>query len=263
MYSFADHCAVPGRVLALPSAESRLVGRLRAAGVHVQIGSALLSRAELVRLADVVIVDARSRNVEQLDTIRALRACGAGTGILVIDEFANEEIRCSYFEAGADDVMSFPVNIDEVIARLRALLRRLGPSRSSSNSPTLSGIAVNTDNAVLQVGTTRIALSKTELDVVVVLAKDPGLVVRRGHLLQKVWGLPADSKSNVLNTCIYLLRRKLESHGAPDVIETVRGVGFRLTPESDDRPVAAVVAHSCHNTAADGPRAAFSLSDTG
>lgn len=167
MYSFADHGAVPGTVVLFPSAEPWLLGYLRSAGMHVQPGSATLDGADVVRRADVVIVDARSRNLEALDTIRVLRVFGARTGILVVDEFANEETRCSYFEAGADDVMCVPVNVDEVIARLRALLRRLGPARSSSNSSTSSGVSLDTDNAVLNVGTARIALSRTELDVLV------------------------------------------------------------------------------------------------
>jgi DNA-binding response OmpR family regulator len=258
MYSFADHGAVPGTVVLLPSAEPWLVGYLRSAGMHVQPGSATLDGADVVRRADVVIVDARSRNLEALDTIRVLRVFGARTGILVVDEFANEETRCSYFEAGADDVMCVPVNVDEVIARLRALLRRLGPSRSSSNSSTSSGVSVDTDNAVLNVGTARIALSRTELDVLVALAGNAGRVVRRGQLLQEVWGLPAGSKSNVLNTCVYLLRRKFESHGAPDVIDTVRGVGFRLKSEADEHPAPTLLAHSSRNTCAD---TRYTLSD--
>jgi DNA-binding response OmpR family regulator len=74
----------------------------------------------------------------------------------------------------------------------------------------------------------RIPLTRTELDLLVVLAKNADRVVSRGQLLQTVWGLPLDAKNNVLNTCIYSLRRKLDSHGAPHLIDTVRGVGFIL-----------------------------------
>ena len=74
----------------------------------------------------------------------------------------------------------------------------------------------------------RIPLTRTELDLLVVLAKNADRVVSRGQLLQTVWGLPLDAKNNVLNTRIYSLRRKLDSHGAPHLIDTVRGVGFIL-----------------------------------
>ncbi|MDT2007187.1 winged helix-turn-helix transcriptional regulator [Rhodococcus opacus] len=80
----------------------------------------------------------------------------------------------------------------------------------------------------VQMREVRIPLTRTETDLLVVLAKNADRVVGRGRLLQTVWGLPTDAKHNVLNMCIHSLRRKLDSHGAPHRIHTVRGVGFSL-----------------------------------
>ncbi|MFD9664401.1 winged helix-turn-helix domain-containing protein [Rhodococcus sp. NPDC059968] len=74
----------------------------------------------------------------------------------------------------------------------------------------------------------RIPLTRTETHLLVVLAKNADRVVSRGRLLQTVWGLPIDTTNNSLNTCIYSLRRKLDSHSAPHRIYTERGVGFSL-----------------------------------
>jgi hypothetical protein len=119
---------------------------------------------------------------------------------------------CAYFAAGVDDVIGAPVHVDEVVARVRALLRRIGPlSRASSPPTTVGAISLSIVCRTVQMRDVRIPLTRTELDLLVVLARNADRVVGRGQLLQTVWGLPTDAKNNVLNTCIYSLRRKSNS----------------------------------------------------
>ncbi|MDF3313415.1 winged helix-turn-helix domain-containing protein, partial [Rhodococcus sp. T2V] len=111
----------------------------------------------------------------------------------------------------------------------RALLRRIGPLPRSFTPPvTVGAISLSIVCTTVQMRDVRIPLTRTELDLLVVLARNADRVVSRGQLLQTVWGLPLTAKNNVLNTCVYSLRRKLESHGAPHRILTVRGVGFSV-----------------------------------
>ncbi|MFZ2177892.1 MAG: response regulator transcription factor [Rhodococcus sp. (in: high G+C Gram-positive bacteria)] len=221
---------VPGTVRVVTAeAEQPLVARLRGAGVRVRTGQTV-PRGRSAESPDVMVLDARLSTVPGLELVRSLRAARLVPGILVIGEFPvrDDETVCAYFAAGADEVLGTPTSVDETVARVRALLRRIGPSRASMRSAVLDGFALDTECRTVRTRDARIPLTRTELELITVLATHADRVVSRGQLLESVWGLSPEDGSNVLNTCVYLLRRKLESHGAPHLIHTVRGVGFRL-----------------------------------
>jgi DNA-binding response OmpR family regulator len=229
MNSPAEHPAVPGTVL-VADVDSQFTGPLRAAGLSVTTGQAVPIQLG-ADSPDVVILDARAPDVDGLRIVRALRTAQSVPGIVVLGQFRprDDKHTCAYFAAGVDDVIGAPVRVDEAVARVRALLRRIGPLPRASTPPTtVGGISLSIVCGTVQMRDVRIPLTRTELDLLVVLAKNADRVVSRGQLLQTVWGLPTNAKNNVLNTCIYSLRRKLDAHGAPHLIHTVRGVGFSL-----------------------------------
>ncbi|MFD9669464.1 response regulator transcription factor [Rhodococcus sp. NPDC059968] len=230
MNSPTDHRAVPATVLvAAPDFESPFIARLRAADLNVKTGQAVPIQLS-ADSPDVVVLDARSPAVDGLRIVRALRAAESVPGIVVMGQFSprDDNHTCAYFEAGVDDVIGDPVCAEEAVARVRALLRRIRASRAPTQPTTFGAISLSIVCTTVQMQDVRIPLTRTETNLLVVLAKNADRVVSRGQLLPTVWGLPTEAKNNVLNTCIYTLRRKLDSHGAPHLIHTVRGLGFSL-----------------------------------
>ena len=132
-------------------------------------------------------------------------------------------------DAGADDYMAKPFSLDELLARLRALLRR----SSGAVTPLLSASGVTMDlgtRSVTRDGET-ISLTKTEFDLLEVLMTEPGRVVPREALYREVWGFDFETSSNSLDVYVGYLRRKTEEGGKPRLIHTVRGVGYTFREE--------------------------------
>lgn len=204
-----------------------LADRLRRVGLRVRVGRVLPDRQP--QMPDIVVIDARTPGLDVLSTVRGLRADAAAAGVVVVGEHGptDEALTCALLVAGADDVLCLPLQLDEVVARLRALLRRINPVPGSS-VPICTGVSLHADCRTVEWEGRHIFLTRTEFDLMAVLADPAGRVVTRQHLLATVWGLPHGTRSNVLNMCVFSLRRKLTSHEVPTLIDTVRGLGFRL-----------------------------------
>ncbi len=180
---------------------------------------------------DLVVLDVRLPDINGFDVCRAMRAIGLGVPILVLTVCAEEADKVLGLEVGADDYVTKPYSMRELIARIRAQLRRTfgDPIFASSTDIIVAGDLV-IDRRRMRVskrGQT-VWLTPVEFRLLVCLASNPGQVFSREQLMDSIWGYEADNKTaEIINTHICHLRKKLEDDpDAPCHIHTVRGMGY-------------------------------------
>jgi two-component system response regulator MprA len=161
---------------------------------------------------------------------RVLRADGDATPILMLTARVETADRVAGLDAGADDYLPKPFELDELLARLRALLRR-----TSAETGTAAQRVLRLGHLTVDPGARRvwwqggeIDLSKTEFDLLELLVHNEGIVLDRATIYERIWGYEFGPDSKNLAVYIGYLRRKLEKAGAPDLIHTVRGVGYSV-----------------------------------
>ena len=175
---------------------------------------------------DVMVLDVMMPGLSGVEVVRRLRAGGYELPICVLsarDELAD---RVEGLRAGADDYLVKPFELEELVARLHALLRR-GPDRPSVPLE-VGDLRIDPARRVVKLDERPIELTGREFELLETLARHAGIVLSRRQLLEQVWGYTFEVDSNVVDQFISYLRRKLEAEGEPRVIHTVRGVGFVL-----------------------------------
>jgi DNA-binding response OmpR family regulator len=174
--------------------------------------------------ADVVLLDLRLPDMDGLDVCRGLRE-RSDVPIIIVTARGEESDRVVGLELGADDYVVKPFGVRELIARIRAVTRR-GRTKTRGDSPIHIGdLEVDPRSRRVKVAGSEVELTPKEFDVLETLARDPGAVVSRSHLLDEVWETSWYGSSKTIDMHVAALRRKL---GDPGWIETIRGVGFRL-----------------------------------
>lgn len=181
---------------------------------------------------DLVILDWMLPNKDGLSVCRELRRAGNNVPILMLTARGEVRERVLGLESGADDYLVKPFEVEELVARIHALLRRTRSSRRVS----VGDLEIDLEKRSLVIEGSPVFLTGRELDVLLHLANQADEVVTRGELLSRVWQMPFDPGSNVVDVQMRRLREKLGSRAW--MVETVRGVGYRLRSES---PAAAPV----------------------
>lgn len=213
-----------------PAVASGVADGLRNSGfhvLHVGTGSEGITRALAEDAPDMVLLDLGLPDVDGYDVCRAIRATSQ-VPIIVISARDDEIDRVVGLELGADDYVTKPFGIRELVARMRAVSRRTGAEATTSKSPEVQNLGPLTIDRRAQrvhVDGEEIALTATEFELLSVLAEDPGAVYRRTELLERVWSTSLYVTPKTVDAHIAAVRRKI---GHPDWIEAVRGVGFRL-----------------------------------
>lgn len=181
------------------------------------------------RPPDVVVLDVMMPDVDGLTVCRRLRGRGDRTPVLMLTARTEVADRVSGLDAGADDYLTKPFALDELLARIRALLRRSGPD---AEERTLDVLDLRIDTAARQAqrGERHLDLTKTEFDLLELLARNVGRVLTHATIYERIWGYDFGPESKNLVVYIGYLRRKLEAGGEPRLIDTVRGVGYSLRP---------------------------------
>ncbi|WP_410574746.1 response regulator transcription factor [Amycolatopsis sp. cmx-4-61] len=211
-----------------------LVRALDLEGYHVTEVTDGVSALATARQSDfdVLVIDVMMPGVDGLGVCRVLRAEGDQTPILMLTARVETPDRVAGLDAGADDYLPKPFELDELLARLRALLRRTSPDSGSATPRTLRLGELAVDPAARRVWWrgTEISLSKTEFDLLELLVRNAGIVLDRATIYQRIWGYEFGADSKNLAVYIGYLRRKLEQAGAAELIHTVRGVGYSVRP---------------------------------
>ena len=182
---------------------------------------------------DAVVLDIGLPDINGRIVTARMRAGGLSTPILVLSALDQVDDRIAGLEAGADDYLVKPFAIGELVARLRALLRRAAAREqrgSASLEPPvrLGLLLVDVDGAAASWDGHDLGLTGRELALLDALARNAGVVLGRDRLLEMVWGYDFAPDSRALDVFMTYLRRKLEAAGAPRLVQTVRGVGFVL-----------------------------------
>jgi two-component system response regulator MprA len=179
---------------------------------------------------DAIVMDVMMPRLDGIETTRALRSVGNQVPILVLTARDAVGDRVEGLDAGADDYLTKPFALDELLARLRALLRRAAPESDSSADEHLEFADLSMDLASREVrrGDRSIVLTRTEFSLLELFLRRPRRVLERSFILEEVWGFDFPTTANSLEVYIGYLRRKTEAEGEPRLLHTVRGVGYVL-----------------------------------
>ncbi len=203
---------------------------LRLSGYDVRLaenGSDVL--AEVASgVPDAVILDIGLPDIDGLDVCRMLRRDGNRLPILMLTARDAVSDRIDGLDAGADDYLVKPFDIDELKARLRALLRRSGAEGDLDGGLTFGDLRLDPARHGVSVGATFVELTRTEYQLLELLMLNPRRVLPHSVIYDRVWGYDFGPTSNALRVYVGYLRRKLEEAGTTVVIHTVRGVGYAL-----------------------------------
>ena len=181
------------------------------------------------RRFDLVILDLMIPGIDGLRVLRTMRERGDHTPVLVLTARGQEEDKVRGLRLGADDYVTKPFGVLELLARIEALLRRARPPRSAGPPARFGEIEVNPAIRQVRRGGAPVGLSPKEFDLLWALLEADGAVLSRQELMQQVWGYHATVLSRTVDTHIAELRRKLESDPAePQHLLTVRKAGYRL-----------------------------------
>jgi two-component system, OmpR family, response regulator MprA len=174
---------------------------------------------------DLLVLDVMMPELDGLELTRRLRSLGVELPILMLTALSEVTDRVAGLDAGADDYLVKPFALDELLARMRALLRRTGVS---GHVGILQVADLALDPAARRVtrGDRELALTKTEFDLLELLMFNVGIVLGRDVIYERVWGFDFETSSNSIDVYIGYLRRKTEAEGESRLIHTVRGVGY-------------------------------------
>jgi len=227
---------VAGRILVVDDEAAMgalLVRGLTGEGYEVTaVGDGLAALEAMRAVPDIAVVDVGLPGMSGFELCRRMRELDAGIGILLLTARDAVDDRVRGLDAGADDYLTKPFDLGELVARLHALLRRSSHSDQQSDTMTVGPLTIDTARRLVFVDGERVELTKREFDLLTVLAENAGVVLSRQRLLELVWGYDFDVDTNVADVFISYLRRKLERDGLPRVIHTVRGIGYVLRDET-------------------------------
>jgi two-component system response regulator MprA len=181
-----------------------------------------------LRAPDAIVLDLQLPDIDGLEICRRIRRSGDSTPILMLTARDAVNDRVAGLDVGADDYLVKPFDLAELLARLRALLRRHNLIEGDGAVLRFEDLSLNPQTREVKRGTRPVELTKIEFDLLELFLHHPRQVLTRDQILDLVWGYNFDSGTNSLAVYIGYLRRKLEEANEPRLIQTVRGVGYAL-----------------------------------
>ena len=175
---------------------------------------------------NLIILDIMLPRTDGFEVCRQLRNQKRLTPILFLTALSGVDQRVTGLDLGADDYLTKPFAFRELEARVRALLRREGPSKT--NELQFMDLSLDTRTHEVKRGDHQISLTSKEYSLLELLMSNPGVVLSRDMIAEHLWNIDAEHLSNVIDVYIRYLRRKLCENGEPDVITTIRGFGYQL-----------------------------------
>jgi two-component system, OmpR family, response regulator MprA len=182
---------------------------------------------------DAVVLDVGLPDIDGLEVCRLLRREGNRIPVLMLTARAAVSDRIDGLDAGADDYLVKPFDVDELKARLRALLRRAHGEGDGDGGLTFEQLRLDPSRHGVWVGEAFVELTRTEYQLLELLMLNPRRVLPHSLIYDRVWGYDFGPSSNALRVYVGYLRRKLEDAGAPPLIRTIRGVGYVLREPED------------------------------
>jgi two-component system, OmpR family, response regulator MprA len=183
---------------------------------------------------EVIVLDVMMPRLDGWEVCRRIRDGGISTPVLMLTAKDDISDRVKGLDLGADDYLVKPFALEELLARVRALLRRKGPETADqkTNRIQYEDVILDLDTREVFRSGHRIELTTKEFDLLHLFMMNPRRVLSRDVIMEKVWGYDYSGESNVMEVYIALLRQKTEEHGGKRMIQTVRGAGYVLRGES-------------------------------
>jgi DNA-binding response OmpR family regulator len=204
--------------------------------VHVATDGESALRAARDPRPDLIVLDIRLPGMSGYEVCRKLRAGGCMTPILMLTARGEEEDRVLGLDLGADDYVTKPFSVRELLARVRALLRRANPPHDLPQELRIGDITADFRSYEAHRGDRRIDLTRKEFGLLQMLASREGRVVTRDELLETVWGYDAPQSTRTVDNHVATLRAKLEADpSTPRYLHTVHGVGYKLVRDRPDQ----------------------------
>ncbi|MFI5062648.1 MAG: response regulator transcription factor [Streptosporangiales bacterium] len=212
-----------------PTILELLSGSLRFAGFDVLTAA---SGREALRAAtasrpDLILLDVMLPDGDGFDVIRAIRAGGPRVPVIFLTARSHVQERVAGLTLGGDDYVTKPFSLDEVLARIRAVLRRSAGSGTAASRISVADLELDEDSHEVRRNGTLVALTPTEFRLLRFLMRNAGLVLSKAQILDHVWDCGVAGDGNVVEPCVSYLRRKVDQ-GEPRLIHTIRGVGYVL-----------------------------------
>ncbi len=216
-----------------PSVRGALERALKLEGYEALFAAGGTEGIAMVRdhVPDVVVLDLGLPDIDGLEVCRLLRASGDRTPVLILTAREAVSDRVAGLDAGADDYLVKPFSLDELFARMRALLRRTAPDAPDAEILRFEDLSLDLRTYVARRGDRTFDLTRTEFMLLELFLRNPRHVLTREVIFDRVWGFDFGPTSNSLDVYIGYLRRKIESGGEPRLIHTIRGVGYVLREE--------------------------------
>ncbi|ALV33475.1 response regulator transcription factor [Streptomyces sp. CdTB01] len=177
---------------------------------------------------DVLVLDVSMPGMSGIEVCERLRGDGQDLPVLMLSALDETADRIAGLQAGGDDYLVKPFALQELVLRLRALLRRRPPAGEVLR---VAGLVIDPAARTAERDGRPLELTRREFELLQVLARNAGIVLTRDQLLDRVWGYDFDVRTDAVDTFVSYLRRKLEADGRPRLVHTVRGVGFVLRRE--------------------------------
>ncbi len=212
-----------------PAVREALRRALELEGYEVELaadGVEAIERLEETPDPDAILLDVLMPRVDGIEVCRRLRLAGRRLPVLMLTARAEVSDRVSGLDAGADDYLAKPFALQELLARLRALLRRSGAE--DGDALRFADLELDPRTREVRRGGEEIELTRTEFSLLELFLRNPRQVLTRSLIFERVWGYDFGAGSNSLDVYVGYLRRKTEAGGGPRLIHTVRGVGYAL-----------------------------------
>lgn len=211
-----------------PELGTLLRGALERGGFAVDLAASLAEARDYLAVVtyDAAILDLSLPDGDGITLLRGIRRDGASLPILILTARDGPEDRVLGLDSGADDYLVKPFHMPELVARIRALLRR--PNAALGITLTLGNLTLDTVGRQVHVGSQDIAFTPRETSMLEILLRQQGTVVVREILEQRLYSLDRELGSNALEVLVHRLRRRLQEVGATPVIHTIRGVGYLM-----------------------------------
>lgn len=217
-----------------PAIAESVAYALRRDGFEALIAPDAQSADEAVHAVQLIILDLMLPDGSGFDLISRWRHASLETPVIVLSSRDDEADRIAALESGADDYVTKPFSPREVVARVRAVLRRTGAQVSETSEEQTQPLQVDTATRRAHLRGVELELTRVEFDLLRSMLSEPGRVYTRAQLIDAVWGDGFAISDRTVDSHIKSLRRKVgDAGGEPSLIETVRGVGYRITELSD------------------------------
>jgi len=183
---------------------------------------------------DLIILDLMLPKMNGFEVCKAIRNDGVTIPILMLTALGTTEDKLDGFDVGADDYLLKPFEFKELLARIKALLKRTSASTSHDNILSIADLEMNLDAKTVKRGGQNIELTLKEFQLLEYFIRNKGKVLSRFQIAQKVWDLSFDTGTNVIDVYINFLRNKIDKKYKPKLIHTIVGMGYVLKSERDE-----------------------------